>query len=71
MDFLPGNNCDEWQYLGNSENAIPYQQVTVFNHMQWGDFPIENFIGACGKFSGTVFFCVITYRSPCAYLEFR
>ena len=46
MDFLPGNSCNEWQYLGSGENAIPYQQVTVFSEMKWGDFPVENFVAA-------------------------
>lgn len=52
MDFLPGNNYEEWQFLGSSENAIPYQLVTVFNRMRWGDFEIEHFKAASCKFSG-------------------
>ena len=52
MDVLPGNNSDEWQFLGSSENAIPYQQVTVFNQMRWNDFEVENYNAVCGKCSG-------------------
>ena len=31
--------------MGDSDNAVPYQKVTLNEHMQWKDFPIENFIG--------------------------
>ena len=71
MDFLPGNSYNEWQYLGSGENAIPYQQVTVFSEMKWGDFPVENFVAACGKFSGKVWIHYFTCRSDCTYVEFR
>ena len=52
MEFLPGNEPEEWQFLGESENAVPYQQVTVYDSMQWSDFPLENFIASCSQFSG-------------------
>lgn len=52
MEFLPGNNQSEWQFLGEAENAIPYQHVTLYQHMQWKDFPLEYFTSACSKFSG-------------------
>ena len=55
MDYLPGNNCEEWQFLGDSENAIPYQLVTIYNQMHWNKFELENFRAACGKFSGKLF----------------
>ena len=52
MEFRPGNNQSEWQFLGEAENAIPYQHVTLYQHMQWKDFPLEYFTSACSKFSG-------------------
>lgn len=54
MDFLPGNNTDEWQFLGSSTNAVPYQQVTLNQHMKWTSFSLECFVGSCSKFSGNV-----------------
>lgn len=55
MEFLPGNEPEEWQYLGEGDNAIPYQQVTLYDSMQWSDFPLENFNAACSQFSGNRF----------------
>ena len=52
MDFLPGNNADEWQFLGSSTNTVPYQQVTLNQHMKWSTFSLECFVGSCSKFSG-------------------
>ena len=52
MEFLPGNNQEDWQFLGKAENAIPYQHVTLYQHMHWKDFPLQYFIPACSKFSG-------------------
>ena len=52
MEFLPGNSQEDWQFLGKAENAIPYQHVTLYQHMHWKDFPLQYFIPACSKFSG-------------------
>lgn len=71
MDFLPGNDPSEWRYLGDSDNAVPYQKVTLNEHMQWKDFPIENFIGVCAKFSGASRNTGFTCRPGCPHLEHR
>ena len=56
MEFLSGNDPDEWQYMGDSDNAVPYQKVTLYDSMQWSDFPLENFNSACSQFSGMIDF---------------
>lgn len=71
MDFLPGNDPSEWKYLGESENAVPYQKVTVCEHMQWKDFPLESFVAACAKFSGLKRESGLSCRTRSHHLEYR
>lgn len=52
MDFIPGNDCSEWQILGDEDRSVLYQQVTVHEPMGWSGLSLECYKEACAKFSG-------------------
>lgn len=55
MDFITGNDCSEWQILGDEDRSVLYQQVTVHEPMGWSGLSLECYKAACAKFSGTIF----------------
>ena len=55
MDFIPGNDCSEWQILGDEDRSVLYQQVTVHEPMGWSGLSLECYKEACAKFSGIYF----------------
>ena len=67
MDFIPGNDCSEWQILGDEDRSVLYQQVTVHEPMGWSGLSLECYKAACAKFSGTIFsFMYIWFIGPIA-----
>lgn len=56
MDFIPGNDCSEWQILGDEDRSVLYQQVTVHEPMGWSGLSLECYNEACAKFSGILIF---------------
>lgn len=57
MDFVPGNDCSEWQILGDEDRSVLYQQVTVHEPMGWSGLSLECYKEACAKFSGMTLIC--------------
>lgn len=73
MDFVPGNDCSEWQILGDEDRSVLYQQVTVHEPMGWSGLSLECYKEACARFSGMthIHYEFVISRSYCVKVEFR